>query len=60
MNGASVEVLAKISKTPSSTIKTKIGAIHHLLRSRRNSKNSLMIATRFMECFLKFSGTDFK
>ena len=34
-------------------MKTKIGAIHHLLRSRRNSKNSLMIASRFMGRFLK-------
>ena len=60
INGASIELLAKITKTPNSTKKTRIGAIHHFLRSRRNSKNSLMIATLFMEFFLKFDGTDLK
>lgn len=53
-------MLAKITKMPNSTKKTKIGAIHHFLRSRRNSKNSLIIATLFMERFLTFDRTDSK
>ena len=59
MKGASAELLAKMTKTPSSTKKTRIGAIHHFLRSRRKAKNSLTIANRFMNV-LWFDGADSK
>src|SRR6266576_128463 len=48
MNGASAEPLSKINSPPSNNRKTTIGAIHHFFRSRRKSRNSLMIASLFI------------
>jgi len=42
MNGASTEPLARINNPSSNSKQITMGAIHHFLRSRKNSRNSVV------------------